>query len=74
MGDVVPLRPRLGPPRRRGGADAVPPGGEIALFTGVRVERWCERDPERPEGPSGSDPRPPGGRRRRRPETRKAEE
>ncbi len=65
MGDVISIsavkRIRRRPPE---------PGhfGEIAFFTGVRVERWCELKPERPDPPADPAPRSPrGGRRRKTP-------
>lgn len=60
MGDVVHLVVRRRPPSRR--VDAVKRTGEIALFTGVRIERWSEERPPEPRDPTC---RPPRGRRGR---------
>lgn len=62
MGDVVFLTkvPRT-PLRRR--VDRGERLGEIALFTGVRIERWSEGGT--PDGPAPRDPRPRAPRRRR---------
>jgi len=59
MGDVVELATVRRSPslRRRGASDRC---GEIALFTGVRVERWGETPPAGPREPPR---RPPRGRR-----------
>lgn len=58
MGDVVVLTAVRRPPslRPRGGSDR---RGEIALFTGVRIERWGETPPVGPREPPR---RPPRGR------------
>lgn len=66
MGEVVPLS-AIRRVRRRPLDPAC--AGEITLFTGVRVERWCELAPERPEPPSDPTPRAPRGRRRRAPKS-----
>ena len=65
MGDVVTFASlhRSRPPRLPGDLPAT--GGEVALFPGVRVERWAEMTPPRPDTPS--EPVPPRGGRRRRP-------
>ena len=61
MGDVVSLaairRSRL---RRRDAPVSV--GEKIALFTGIRIERWSAEAPERHDEPPKSGP----GRTRRR--------
>jgi hypothetical protein len=60
MGDVVVLtKVRRTPLRRRFARGELL--GEIALFTGVRVERWAEEG--RPDDPPPRDPRPPRRRR-----------
>lgn len=61
MGDVVHLvvRPRRSSSLR---VDATNRTGEIALFTGVRIERWSEDRPPEPRDPKS---RPPRGRRGR---------
>lgn len=62
MGDVVNLATvRRRPSRRSGGFDGR--RGEIALFTGVRIERWVEAQSVR--GGDEPDPRPRSPRRRR---------
>lgn len=62
MGDVVVLtKDRRMPSRRR--VDLGECRGEIALFTGVRIERWPEAGA--PEGPDPRGPRPRPPRRRR---------
>jgi hypothetical protein len=70
MGEVVPLS-AIRRVRRRPLDPAY--SGEITFFTGVRVERWCELAPERPDPnpdpPPASDTTPRssrGGRRRRK--------
>lgn len=64
MGDVVNLATlRRRPTRRSPGRDGL--GGEIALFTGVRIERWVESRTERGGDDPGPRPLPPrrrGGR------------
>ncbi len=59
MGDVVILTAVRRPPSLRHRCE---PGvrGEIALFTGVRIERWGESPPADPREPPR---RPPRGRR-----------
>jgi hypothetical protein len=63
MGDVVQLSEarRSHRPLHRATEPAGP--ATIALFTGVRIERWCERDPEPVDAPRT---RPTTPRRRRR--------
>ena len=61
MGDLVVLTRVRRPPARRRIADDER-RGEIALFTGVRVERWGESGGEKP---APRDPRPRAPRRRR---------
>lgn len=62
MGDVVDLAKVPRPPQRtRAGRGEA--RGEIAFFTGVRIERWAiEPTPEQPE-PRGPRPRTPRRRR-----------
>lgn len=63
MGDVVVLTTDRRPPRPRRSArrdeDAT-----VALFTGVRIERWDDPPPRTPA--PGDEPTTPGGRRPRR--------
>jgi hypothetical protein len=66
MGDVVFLSQirRLQP--RRGHGPATGEFGTIALFTGVRIERWPEPRPALVEPAPESAPTTPRRRRRRR--------
>jgi hypothetical protein len=64
MGDVVDLtEARRMRPHRRSEIEISEPG-TIALFTGVRIEHWDERDP-RSGGSPHTRPTPPRRRRRR---------
>ena len=64
MGDVVPLC-RTGRSRPAGGGTTDPEvTGVVVLFTGVRIERWREAEPEVVAEPRDR-PDPPRRRRRR---------
>ncbi len=64
MGDVVQIsKVRRSRPRRRAESGETETG-TIALFTGVRIERWSERETGSADAPR-SRPTPPSRRRRR---------
>lgn len=62
MGDVVLLSEARRPRRTRGRDGETSEPGSIALFTGVRIERWGEDEPD----PRPTETRPTTPRRRRR--------
>ncbi|MDK9697805.1 MAG: hypothetical protein OEL76_15600 [Siculibacillus sp.] len=63
MGDVVQFSQLRRSHLRRRSQTGVSETGTIALFTGVRIERWSERDPE-PGDAARTRPTRPRGRRR----------
>lgn len=63
MGDVVQLSQLRRSRLRRRSEFAGSEMGTIALFTGVRIERWVEPEPQPGEAPGT---RPPRRRSRRR--------
>jgi len=65
MGDVVQLSDaRRSRPRIRPATDASVRGA-VALFTGVRIERWGDRQPDAGDAPKTRPTAPRGPRRRR---------
>lgn len=64
MGDIVKLSELRRSRTSRRSEIAVSEPGTVALFTGVRIERWAERDPEPSADPRTRPTRP---RSRRRP-------
>ena len=64
MGDVVQISEVRRARRRRRSETEVSEGGTVALFTGVRIERWG--DPETDPGEPPRNRTTPSRRRRRR--------